>query len=273
MSIKSTLQLIATTLIVILTISITIAWRAEQQARAQLEQQLKSAQAQITAAARQSARNAALNQQLAQLQKSQAITKSPNEILNALPNVLPLLNPLILQAAPTRPQSNTPVILPALSEREAWGTRFAAVASRGPHSSLSSITDPCASATGAPPVAQASACVPTGAPPPVPKGESSRNSRSPTGSDSSPATPIILPTEDLKPLYDHAIQCKECQLRLATAQANLKDEQAKTAAVSRELTDALRASKGGSALRRVTRAAKWFVVGAAIGAAATKLSH
>jgi hypothetical protein len=82
-----------------------------------------------------------------------------------------------------------------------------------------------------------------------------------------------MPIEDLKPLYDSAIQCKECQLQLATAQADLKDEQAKTATTSRELTDALRASKGGSVVRRVARAAKWFPIGAAIGAAAAKAAH
>ena len=108
-----------------------------------------------------------------------------------------------------------------------------------------------------PPVVQASACVPaTGAVKP-----------------STPTPQITMPIEDLKPLYDSAIQCKECQLQLATAQADLKDEQAKTATTSRELTDALRASKGGSVVRRVARAAKWFPIGAAIGAAAAKAAH
>ena len=88
-----------------------------------------------------------------------------------------------------------------------------------------------------------------------------------------PTPQLTMPIEDLKPLYDSAIQCKECQLQLATAQANLKDEQVKTASMSRELTDALRASKGGSVLRRVARAAKWFAIGAAIGAAAAKAAH
>jgi hypothetical protein len=94
-----------------------------------------------------------------------------------------------------------------------------------------------------------------------------------------PATPdnptpktAQLPIADLKPLYDSAIACKECQAELAASQANLKDEQAKTQTVSRELTDALRASKGGSPLRRIARAAKWFLIGAAAGAAAAKLS-
>ncbi len=84
---------------------------------------------------------------------------------------------------------------------------------------------------------------------------------------------IVVPLADLKPLYDTAVACKECQLQLAAAQGDLKDEQTKTATLSRERDDALRVAKGGSAFRRVVRAAKWFVVGAAAGAVAAKLAH
>jgi hypothetical protein len=93
----------------------------------------------------------------------------------------------------------------------------------------------------------------------------------PASKSDSPAPKFAqLPVADLKTLYDSAVACKECQAQLAVAQANLKDEQAKTATVSRELTDALRAAKGGSALQRVARAAKWLLIGAAAGAAATR---
>src|SRR6267154_664200 len=37
----------------------------------------------------------------------------------------------------------------------------------------------------------------------------------------------ILPIEDLKPLYDFAIDCKACQAKLAVTQADLADERAK----------------------------------------------
>ena len=86
-------------------------------------------------------------------------------------------------------------------------------------------------------------------------------------------TKIVVPVADLKPLYDNAVACKECQLQLAAAQDDLKDEQTKTATLSRERDDALQAAKGGSAFRRVVRAAKWFVLGAAAGAVAAKLAH
>ncbi|MGB6833204.1 MAG: hypothetical protein WBE24_07070, partial [Candidatus Acidiferrum sp.] len=37
-------------------------------------------------------------------------------------------------------------------------------------------------------------------------------------------TDAILPAADLKPLYDFAMDCKACQAKLATAQADLSDE-------------------------------------------------
>ena len=88
-----------------------------------------------------------------------------------------------------------------------------------------------------------------------------------------PNPKVQLPAEDLKPLYDFAVNCQECQAQLSAAQANLKDEQAKTQAVSRERDTALQAARGGSVVRRVVRAAKWFVIGAAAGAVAAKLSR
>ena len=88
-----------------------------------------------------------------------------------------------------------------------------------------------------------------------------------------PNPQVLLPTEDLKPLYDYAVDCQECRAQLAAGQANLQDEQSKTQALSRERDSALQAARGGSTLRRVVRAAKWFVIGAAAGAVAAKLAR
>ncbi len=82
-----------------------------------------------------------------------------------------------------------------------------------------------------------------------------------------------FPAADLKPLYDFALDCKACQAQLAAAQGDLKDEQVKEKSLSRERDDALRAAKGGSVLRRVVRAAKWFAIGAAAGAIAAKVAR
>ena len=89
----------------------------------------------------------------------------------------------------------------------------------------------------------------------------------------SPKTNSVIPVEDLKPLYDFAIDCKACQAKLATAQADLTDERQKTTALTRERDDALHIARGGSLIRRITLAAKWFIIGAAAGAAAAKAAH
>lgn len=83
----------------------------------------------------------------------------------------------------------------------------------------------------------------------------------------------IVPEADLKPLYDFALDCKACQAKLAAAQSDLNDEKAKTAALTKQRDDAVRAAKGGSVLRRILRAAKWLTLGAAAGALAAKAAH
>lgn len=88
-----------------------------------------------------------------------------------------------------------------------------------------------------------------------------------------PKTSAVIPSEDLKPLYDFTIECKACQAKLATAQSDLTDERNKTAALTRERDDALRIARGGNAWRRITRAAKWFFIGAAAGAVAAKAAR
>jgi hypothetical protein len=88
-----------------------------------------------------------------------------------------------------------------------------------------------------------------------------------------PKANAVIPAEDLKPLYDFAIDCKTCQAKLATAQSDLTDERQKTAALTHERDDALRIARGGNAWRRITRAAKWFLIGAAAGAVAAKAAH
>ena len=88
-----------------------------------------------------------------------------------------------------------------------------------------------------------------------------------------PQTNAVIPAEDLKPLYDSAIDCKTCQAKVAAAQGDLADERNKTTALTRERYDALRIARGGSAWRRIGRAAKWFAIGAAAGAVAAKTAH
>ena len=95
----------------------------------------------------------------------------------------------------------------------------------------------------------------------------------PSPSSPSPRTNAVIPAEDLKPLYDFTIDCKACQAKLAAAQADLTDERKKTTSLTHERDDALRIARGGTAWRRIARAAKWFLLGAAAGAVAAKAAH
>jgi hypothetical protein len=88
-----------------------------------------------------------------------------------------------------------------------------------------------------------------------------------------PASQVVIPPEDLKPLYDFTLDCKACQAKLATTQADLSDEKTKTATLAKERDAALQAAKGGTLLRRIGRAVKWFALGAAAGALAAKTAH
>ncbi len=83
----------------------------------------------------------------------------------------------------------------------------------------------------------------------------------------------VLPADDLKPLYDFALDCKACQAKLAASQSDLADEKTKSAALTKERDQAVAVAKGGSALRRIARTAKWFALGALAGAVAAKAAH
>jgi len=78
----------------------------------------------------------------------------------------------------------------------------------------------------------------------------------------------VLPIEDLKPLYDFAMDCRACQAQLTASEANLADERLKRMATERELGAETKLARGGGFWRRAGRAAKWFLVGAAAGAIA-----
>ena len=112
---------------------------------------------------------------------------------------------------------------------------------------------------------------------PSPKPDAPANGSSPRPSPSSAETSVargsppavVLPGPDLKPLYDFALDCQACQAKLAADQADLADEKAKSATLTKERDEAVRVAKGGSALARVARAAKWFLIGAAAGAIAS----
>jgi hypothetical protein len=88
-----------------------------------------------------------------------------------------------------------------------------------------------------------------------------------------PEPQAVIPSADLKPLYDFALDCKACQSKLTTAQSDLADEKSKTATLTKERDAAIRAAKGGSTLQRFARAAKWLLIGAAAGTLAARATR
>jgi hypothetical protein len=95
---------------------------------------------------------------------------------------------------------------------------------------------------------------------------------SPKQGDPAPAS-ISIPQSDLKPLYDNLEDCRICMIERDTTKKNLADEQARVAALTRERDAAVAAIHGGNFWSRMKQATKWFVIGAAAGAAATAASH
>ena len=225
-------KLIGASIALILCVAVVEAWRADRRDRAQLAAELFATKQILTAAdARQRDRDVQLAQTLSELAAQKRAVITPPQILQALSSTLPLPEPIVLQADHTSSQST-----PAAS---ANATNAPATKIVGASSAL---------------VAQSGAA-------------SSSSLRSDQNASAGAA---VIPSADLKPLYDFTLDCQACQAKLSVAQNDLADEKAKTAALTKERDDALRVAKGGSAWRRVTRAAKWFLLGAAAGAVVAK---
>ena len=114
---------------------------------------------------------------------------------------------------------------------------------------------------------------PTASGTPTQTGEHSTGNESSSSQANPTQMQAVIPAEDLKPLYDFTIDCKACKAKLAAAQGDLTDEKTKTAALAKERDHALQIARGGSRFRRIGRAAKWLLIGAAAGAIAAKAAH
>jgi len=249
MTMRPSIRFAEIVLVVALLAAIFVSWRADRRDRAQLATQLAAAQQTIAAAAdRQKDRDAQLTQTLAQIAAERKSALTPEQILQALPQALGLPAPLSMQ----------PVARPFRGEvSSSGGTSESNVGARfiAPSADTASTNSPQAR-NMQPSVASGSAELPNN---PTPKPAA--------------APDATLPSADLKPLYDFALDCQACRAKLAAAQNDLADEKTKSASLAQERDAAVRAAKGGNALRRIVRAAKWFLIGAAAGAIASKAAH
>lgn len=96
-----------------------------------------------------------------------------------------------------------------------------------------------------------------------------------TAANRTPNATASIPQADMPALRDQIEQCQVCGAKLTTAQADLssRDERLVLAgeqlsAMSKERDAYMKAAKGGGFWSRVKRSAKWFAIGAGIGAAA-----
>lgn len=97
-----------------------------------------------------------------------------------------------------------------------------------------------------------------------------------TPQNPTPAAIASVPQADLPALRDEVTQCQVCAQKLADAQGDLSSERDKEvlageqlSAMTKERDAAVTAAKGGGFWKRLGRAAKWTVIGIAVGAAAT----
>lgn len=101
-----------------------------------------------------------------------------------------------------------------------------------------------------------------------------------TSQDPMPPATAKIPQRDLPFLRDVVENCKECNVKLATAQADLqsRDERLHLAgeqlsATQKQRDAALKALKGGSFWTRLKRNTRWFLIGGLAGGALVYATH
>ena len=95
----------------------------------------------------------------------------------------------------------------------------------------------------------------------------------PTAPGETPATSISIPQPDLVPLYNALEDCRANAIQNDSLKNDLSDEKSKSTALLHERDSAIAASHGGTFFVRLKRAAKWFAIGLATGAAVAAVAH
>lgn len=88
-----------------------------------------------------------------------------------------------------------------------------------------------------------------------------------------PSTTISVPQPDLVPLYDDLQDCRATAVQNDALKKDLSDEKTRSAALLHERDAATAVARGGTFLLRFKRAAKWFAIGVAAGAAAAAIAR
>jgi len=88
-----------------------------------------------------------------------------------------------------------------------------------------------------------------------------------------PSTTLSIPQPDLVPLYDDLQDCRAASIQSDALKKDLSDEKTRYASLQHERDAAIAVAHGGTFLVRLKRAAKWFAIGAAAGAAAAAMAR
>ena len=239
-------HILATVAAIIAVPLIVYSWLESRADRAQLQATLAAQQQMIDLAESREHESAAeLKISLDQIAALKRQVQTPAQIISSLPQYLPLPEPITLEPAPrASTQQSSESISSALRPQRGIAAEKGTVASTAPRSSDSH-------GTFLPDSPAKDAAPPRDAQSPDQLATSSGNAE--------------IPDADLKPLYDFVQDCRACQAQLAAANANLTDEQARSAALARERDAAVTAAKGGGFLRQLKRDAKWLTIGAVAG--------
>ena len=255
---KACIYLGATILLCGLALALYFAWQSERRGRAQLQLQLSTAQKQVdTLSQQQESRDAQLQATLKGLERQKRAVKTPQQAATALAALANLPKPIVIVAPGTATResdssaSETRVLegTPARGSLTGRGDLRAEVdalldqAKNRVASTMRGITEQ----PGTPVMPNQTQSTKPGAHAEAIELDAG-DGRRPTRPGKPADGTAQLPGADLKPLYDFAVDCQACKTRLAAAQ-------------------------GGSAWRRVARAAKWLAIGAAAGALAVRASR
>jgi hypothetical protein len=88
-----------------------------------------------------------------------------------------------------------------------------------------------------------------------------------------PSTTVSIPQPDLVPLYDDLQDCRATAVQTDALKKDLSDEKTRSASLQHERDAAIAVAHGGTFLVRLKRAAKWFAIGVATGAAVAAVAH
>lgn len=256
------------------------AWLSAREEQKRLRATVETQNQVIEAAdAREKSRAQTLKDELARIDQLQRSNQTPSEIVRELAQYLALPRPIVL-AESTRTVSgrggdseSALQAIPAGPTLELPSPSF----DQGdrPQNAAGSVVSPTASRTRAgayqDEIGEHSETVDNTRPDEPAKRVGTNDEAAGSQTTTSPnvsGSDALVPSADLKPLYNYVQTCRACELRLTEAEQRASDDATKIEAMTRERDAALTAAKGGPVWRRLKRDFVWFAIGAGSGALA-----